>query len=63
VKSVYLAYNAVKVGMLVRTGNGKVVMILPDLKGTCQDGYVLVEEIRTGKRHQQNASYLRPLKT
>ena len=62
-KSVYLACNDVKVAMLVRTPNDKVVMILPDLNGTCQDGFVLVEDVKTGKRHQQNAYYLRPVKT
>ena len=61
--SIYLNSNELKVGMLVRTPSSKVVMILPDLKGTCQDGFVLVEDIKTGKRHQQNAYYLHPLKT
>ena len=61
-KSVYVATRDLKVGMLVRVEH-KVMMILPDLKGVCEDGYVLVEDIRTGKRSQQNASYLRPVKT
>ena len=63
---VYLNPNELKVGMLVRIEHWiehKVMMILPDLKGVCQDGYVLVEDIRTGKRSQQNASYVRPVKT
>ena len=59
---VYLNSNELKVGMLVRVEH-KVMMILPDLKGAGKDGFVLVEDIRTGKRHQQNAYYLRPLKT
>ena len=61
-KSVYLPQKTLKVGMLVRIGH-EVMMILPDLNGVCQDGYLLVEDIRTGKRHQQNVSYLRPVKT
>ena len=64
--NVYLNSNELKVGMLVRIEHWiehKVMMILPDLKGACKDGFVLVEDIRTGKRHQQNAYYLRPLKT
>jgi len=61
-KSVYLNSNELKVGMLVRI-NHKVMIILPDLKGACKDGFVLVEDLRTGTRHQQNAYYLRPLKT
>lgn len=60
--NIYLNPNELKVGMLVRVEH-KVMMILPDLKGACKDGFVLVEDIRTGKRHQQNAYYLRPLKT
>jgi hypothetical protein len=60
--SIYLPQKTLKVGMLVRVEH-KVMMILPDLKGACKDGFVLVEDIRTGKRHQQNAYYLRPLKT
>ena len=59
---VYLNSNELKVGMLVRVEH-KVMMILPDLKGACKDGFVLVEDLRTGTRHQQNAYYLRPLKT
>jgi len=61
-KSVYVATRDLKVGMLVRVEH-QVMIILPDLKGVCQDGYLLVEDIRTGKRHQQNASYVRPVKT
>jgi len=61
--NIYLPQKTLKVAMLVRTPNDKVVMILPDLKGACQDGFVLVEDIKTGKRHQQNAYYLHPLKT
>ena len=61
-KSVYLNPNELKVGMLVRI-NHKVMIILPDLKGACKDGFVLAEDLRTGTRHQQNAYYLRPLKT
>ena len=60
--NIYLNPNELKVGMLARVEH-KVMMILPDLKGVCQDGYLLVEDIRTGKRHQQNASYVRPVKT
>ena len=60
--NIYLNPNELKVGMLVRVEH-KVMMILPDLNGACKDGFVLVEDIRTGKRHQQNAYYLRPLKT
>jgi hypothetical protein len=48
--------------MLVRVEH-KVMMILPDLKGACKDGFVLVEDIRTGKCHQQNAYYLQAVKT
>ena len=59
---VYLNSNELKVGMLVRVEH-KVMMILPDLKGACKDGYLLEEDIRTGKRHQQNATYVRPVKT
>jgi len=61
-KSVYLNPNELKVGMLERVEH-KVMMILPDLKGACKDGFILVEDIRTGKRHQQNAYYLQPVKT
>ena len=61
-KSVYLNPNELKVGMLVRVEH-KVMMILPDLKGAWKDGFVLVEDIRTGTRHQQNVSYVRPVKT
>jgi hypothetical protein len=60
--SIYLPQKTLKVGMLVRVEH-KVMMILPDLKGACKDGFVLVEDIRTGKRHQQNVSYVRPVKT
>jgi hypothetical protein len=59
--SIYLPQKTLKVGMLVRVEH-KVMMILPDLKGACKDGFVLVEDIRTGKRHQQNALYLRAVK-
>jgi hypothetical protein len=62
VKSVYVATRDLKVGMLVRVEH-QVMIILPDLKGVCKDGFVLVEDIRTGKRHQQNAYYLQPVKT
>ena len=61
-KSVYLNSNELKVGMLVRVEH-MVMMILPDLKGACKDGFVLVEDIRTGIRHQQNVLYVRPVKT
>ena len=60
--SIYLNPNELKVGMLVRVEH-KVMMILPDLKGACKDGFVLVEDIKTAKRHQQNAYYLQPVKT
>ena len=60
--SIYLNPNELKVGMLVRVEH-KVMMILPDPKGVCKDGFVLVEDIRTGKRHQQNVSFVRPVKT
>ena len=60
--NIYLNPNELKVGMLARVEH-KVMMILPDLKGACKDGFVLVEDIRTGKRHQQNVSYVRPVKT
>ena len=60
--NIYLNSNELKVGMLVRVEH-KVMIILPDLKGACKDGFVLVEDIKTGKRHQQNVSYLRPVKT
>jgi hypothetical protein len=60
--NIYLPQKTLKVGMLVRVEH-KVMMILPDLKGVCKDGFVLVEDIKTGKSHQQNAYYLRPLKT
>jgi hypothetical protein len=59
---IYLTQNELKVGMLVRVEH-KVMMILPDLNGACKDGFVLVEDIKTAKRHQQNAYYLRPVKT
>ena len=60
--NVYLNSNELKVGMLVRVEH-KVMMILPDLNGACKDGFVLVEDIRTGTRHQQNVLYVRPVKT
>jgi hypothetical protein len=60
--SIYIAQSELKVGMLVRVEH-KVMMILPDLKSACKDGFVLVEDIRTGKRHQQNVLYLQPVKT
>ena len=60
--NVYLNPNELKVGMLVRVEH-KVMMILPDLKGACKDGFVLVEDIKAGKRHQQNVLYLLPVKT
>ena len=60
--NIYFNPHELKVGMLVRVEH-KVMMILPDLKGACKDGFVLVEDVKTGKRHQQNAYYLRPVKT
>jgi hypothetical protein len=68
--SIYLTRHELKVGMLVRTAGllssqspARIVMILSDQKGICQDGYILVADLHTGKPHQQLAHYLRPLKT
>jgi hypothetical protein len=65
--SIYLTRHELKVGMLVRTTPAaawpeRIVMILSDQKGICQDGYILVADLHTGKPHQQLAHYLRPLK-
>jgi hypothetical protein len=61
--SVYINQNELKIGMLVKGSQDRIMMVLPDRKGACMMGFVLAVDIKTGKVTQQNTGYLQRLKT
>ena len=59
--SAYTPY--LRVGMLAAGYRDKTVLIVPDPKGICMPGFIMVVDIKTGRRAMQLARYVRPLKT
>ena len=50
-----------RVGILAAGYRDKTVLIVPDPKGLCMPGFIMVADIETGKQSMQLARYLRPL--
>jgi hypothetical protein len=49
--------------MLAAGYRDKTVLIVPDPKGICMPGFIMVVDIKTGRQAMQLARYVRPLKT
>ena len=52
-----------RVGMLAAGYRDKVVLIVPDPKGVCMPGFIMVVDIKTGRQAMQLARHMHPLKT
>ena len=62
-REIYVNPIHLKVGLLAVTVKERTVLILPDVKGRSRDGFVLVQDIKTGEQFQQNAYYFARLIT